>query len=314
MARVTKYLLLLPILMASLISCSVKQYQSGIQGKWINLSVCSPDNFLIFNFSNRTLTTLENKVYRFHITRRAIKIQVDSVISVPYIDILPKGDTLEIIFDERTKLSLLKFQPAVNGGFSNHQLYELKFPTNDSNRYRYLNFLTREKVVATDVNLVSNDTIPNVFPFFQYKIDDANILNFGNIFCNTFLLEATSNDTIRALSVIENKFYESKIFPYRGPIKAKATVEALIGFWKVVSCRDPSLQNFSSLRFSENELVVEGRYSGVYTSKYSLDLLGLMIVSNFDHDAFDLIEIHEITKDSLVVSDNHGADCRLTRQ
>jgi hypothetical protein len=165
-----------------------------------------------------------------------------------------------------------------------------------------MNFIDEAKVVVTEVDISAYDTISAAYRFQQYTFDDGSVLNFSNMPCNTFLLTKGSNDTILATGLYRDKFYTSKIIPYRKHLKVKATAEALIGVWEVTECSSPDRKNFVSLTFSQNDLTVEGIHAGYLTSRYSLDLLGRIVISNFDLFEFNNIEINDIQKDKLVVT------------
>lgn len=300
-----KFILLI-IFTGGLISCSGRSNGPDLRGKWINLNVCKPNDILLYDFSNDKLTTLEGNVYNFKVSPQAITIQFDSVVSIPFTTIIAEGDTLNIIIDDENKLSLLKFRAyPVMDNFANGHLYGISFETEYSRKWKiHWNFLNEDRIVVTEVNVASNDTITNVYPFHEYTVEGISILQLSNIFCNTYLLATKSNDTIQAFTAYNNKVYPCKIFRHKGAIKVKASPETLIGFWKVIRCSDPEAKNFVSLRFSQDELNIGGMYSGIYTSRYSLDILGRIVLGNFDNFELNRIEIDDIKKDKLVVTVN----------
>jgi hypothetical protein len=292
-------------------SCNIELRKLSKSEKWVNLQVCQPEDFLIFDFSNKKITALNNRSYKLKVTRKKFIIGDDSTLSLPYKKISYLEDTLKIIFDKENEIALLKHSKNISPtkigtGEIINQLYLHRFVDDisfDQSKTYYLNFLANKKIVLTDINQNTKDTINNVFPYHIYVVDSINMLVLKNIFCNSFLLYELTKDTIKAVSTKDNRFYFSELIRQTSTFQLKVTKEFLIGFWTVQECSLPDIQRIKTLRITEDKILVNEEYPDKVVASWSLDKFGGVIVSGFN-DELNTIQIIRFTKEHLTIENN----------
>jgi hypothetical protein len=173
----------------------------------------------------------------------------------------------------------------------------------DINKSFYINFLSNERSILTEVDLANGDTTSNTFSYSFYRIDSLSIVSFSNTSCRSYLLTSNSNDTINLLSVRNGKYSKSQLIPEGIPPKFQTTKEKLLGIWTVQRCSRPDIQKIKTLRITEKYIDINEQLLQRESGLWRLDAFGKVILADVESE-FHFIKIRSVSDEQLTVENN----------